>query len=193
MNYNKIIFRQKAKEIRNRLNIEVISNVIVNNIKKWDIYQNSDTIMLFYPIGSEINLLKLMDDTTKKFAFPVVDGNNMYFVYYKKENGFKNGAFNIKEPVGDKVDINNITLILIPALAVDKTGYRLGYGKGYYDRFLSNITNAITAIPISENLVFDNIPKENHDIKANYIITENSINQTELFQMVSSANIHNIM
>lgn len=192
MNNDKNLLRQKAKDIRKRLNTEVVSTAIANNIAKWDKYQNSHTIMLFYPIGSEINLLKLLDDNTKRFVFPVVDGNNMHPVFYTKEKGFKTGAFNIKEPIGNTVDMNDIDLILMPALAADEKGYRLGYGKGYYDRFLNNTTNAATAIPISEHLIFNSIPKEEHDKKADYIITENQIIKTELFQMIGSANVHNI-
>lgn len=192
MNNLKQILRQKAKDIRKQLNTELVSTAILNNITQWDKYKNSHTIMLFYPIGSEINLLKLLDDNTKQFVFPVVDGNNMHPVFYTKENGFKNGAFNIQEPVGNNVDISNLDLILMPALAVDKQGYRLGYGKGYYDRFLNKKTKPITAIPISDRLVFNNIPTEEHDKKSDYIITENQIIKTELFQMISSANIHNI-
>lgn len=192
MNNDKNLLRQKSKDIRNRLNTEVISTAIANNIAQWDKYQSSHIIMLFYPIGSEINLLKLLDDRTKRFAFPVVEENNMRPVFYTKEKGFKTGAFNIQEPIGNAADINDIDLILMPALASDKKGYRLGYGKGYYDRFLNNITNATTAIPISEHLIFNSIPKEEHDKKADYIITENQIIKTELFQMIGSANVHNI-
>lgn len=178
MNNTKDLLRQKAKEIRNNLNTEDVSSAIVNQITEWNIYKNSHTIMLFYPIGSEVNLLKLLDDKTKRFVFPVVDKNNMYPIFYTKEKGFKTGAFNIQEPVGDTANINDIDLILMPALAADKQGYRLGYGKGYYDRFLKNITNITTAIPISERLIFNDIPKEEHDQKANYIITENRIIET---------------
>ena len=182
MNNEKSILRKKAKEIRSSINTEVISTAIINKIAKWEIYQNSHTIMLFYPIGNEINLLKLINDTTKKFVFPVVDGNNMFPVYYKKENGFKIGAFNIKEPIGDIADIKDIELIFVPALAIDNRGYRLGYGKGYYDRFLNNIKNAVTIVPISEHLIFYNIPTEKHDQKSDYIITENTIIPTTYFK-----------
>ena len=178
MNNEKSILRKKAKEIRSSINTEVISTAIINKIAKWDIYQNSHTIMLFYPIGNEINLLKLIDDTTKKFVFPVVDDNNMFPAYYKRENGFKIGAFNIKEPIGDIADINDIELIFVPALAIDNRGYRLGYGKGYYDRFLNNIKNAVTIVPISEHLIFKHVPQEKHDIKSTYIITESRIIKT---------------
>lgn len=185
-------FRNKAKEIRNKLNTSIISKAIINNIKQWDVYKNAKTVMIFYPIGSEINLLELINDDSKTFVFPIVTGSDMKPVIYNKNKGFKTGAFNIKEPIGDIVKINDIDLILMPALAVDKEGCRLGYGKGYYDRFLKNIKNTATAVPISEHLLFDSIPKEVHDQKADFIITENQIINTSLFQMVFSANIHNI-
>lgn len=183
MKHNKQLLRIEAKKIRKSLNTETISTTIVDNIKQWDKYQNSHTIMLFYPINSEINLLSLTEDKTKQFIFPIVDGNDIQPVLYTKEKGFQTGAFNIKEPIGNIANISDIELIFMPALAADLKGNRLGYGKGYYDRFLEKITKSTTTIiPTSEKLIFSHVPTEYHDKKSDYIITENRIIQINYFK-----------
>ena len=71
---------------------------------------------------------------------------------------------------------NVLDLIFVPALAVDTAGSRLGYGKGYYDRFLEEISaQSITVVPIPSELIFKELPKEKHDKSVDYIISENGI------------------
>lgn len=177
---NKKLFRIKAKDIRDNLDVLSISDNITKNILLWDEYKRAKNVMLFYPINSEISLLNLLNDNTKSFFFPSVDCGDIYPVKYSYEKGFKTGNFNVKEPVGEYLnDYSSIDLILIPALAVDLQGFRLGYGKGCYDRFLEHVkSDVIKAIPIASNLVFDTIPVEAHDKNVQFIVTENEIVST---------------
>lgn len=176
MDNDKNFFRKKCKYIRASLDIDSCSQKLCRHILNWNIYKQSKHVMLFYPIGSEYSLLPLLKDGSKCFYFPSVEGNEMHCVLYNKEQGFKIGAFNIKEPVGEKLyDISFIDLIFVPALAVDKSGCRLGYGKGFYDRFLKSQHNCTTAVPISSQLIYDKIPEESHDIHVDCLISENGI------------------
>lgn len=177
---SKTSLRKQAKLLRDSLDtvyITDISNKIVNNITLWDRYKESKNVMLFYPIKSEISLLGLLSDKTKSFYFPSVVGNDIFPVQYFEKKGFKNGDFNIKEPVGLRIDdFSVIDLIFAPALAVDKNGYRLGYGKGYYDRFFEHISlNVVKAVPVFSKLFLENIPYETYDKTVDYVITEDSI------------------
>ena len=74
---------------------------------------------------------------------------------------------------------NNIDLIIVPALCCDKNGYRLGYGGGYYDRFLKDY-KGIKVVCLPKQLIFDTIYHEVHDIKMDYIITESRIIKVSL-------------
>lgn len=176
MNNNKETLRLHAKKIRNTLNIDECSQALITQIRKFETYQKSKNIMIYYPIGTEYNLLELLNDN-KNFIFPQTTEKEIIPIVYNPNNGFKKGKFNIYEPIGMKIkDPKNIELIILPALACDFTGNRIGYGKGYYDKFLKKFdNNTKKAIVISEKLIFENIYHEEHDIKADYIITENKI------------------
>ena len=162
--------RLKAKEIRNNLDIDNISNILTTKIRNLDIYKQAQNIMLFYPLKSEINLLGLLDDN-KNFFLPRMNGQTLECCPYKKNDRLKTVKFNIKEPETECIECPNLDLVIVPALAVDKKGNRLGYGGGFYDRFLSKI-NSKTLVSLPKELVFDNVPSEKFDIKIDYIITD---------------------
>ena len=86
----------------------------------------------------------------------------------------KVGAFGIIEPLGDEIDCNIIDFIIVPGVAFDRNLNRLGRGKGYYDRLLSE-SNAFFAGIGYQMQVLEKIPVEDHDIKMNCIITEREI------------------
>ena len=166
----KISLRLKAKEIRNSLDIANISNILTEKIRHLDIYKYSKNVMIFYPLKNEINLLKLLDDN-KNFFLPRMNGKTLECCPYKKNDRLKTVKFNIKEPETECVECPNLDLVITPALAVDKKGNRLGYGGGFYDRFLSKI-NSKTLVALPQDLLFDNVPCEKFDIKIDYIITD---------------------
>ena len=173
----KAILRKNAKIIRNNIERDIVSAQINSKILNWNIYKKSQNIMLFYPVNTEISLLGLLKENNKNFYFPAVNGDSMYPVLYNPEKGFKTGKYNIMEPVGNKLsNYNVLDLIFVPALAVDTAGFRLGYGKGYYDRFLEEISaQCTTVVPISSELIFKELPKDKHDKSVDYIISENGI------------------
>ena len=177
----KDILRINAKIIRNNLDTEQYSSTVAEIILKNELYKQARHIMLFYPIGSEISLLSLLKDETKTFYFPTVCGTQMYPVPYSKYSGFKTGRYNIHEPIGQRLnDTAILDIIFVPALAADIHGGRLGYGKGYYDRFLRSISQRCkTIVPISSELLFNRLPLNEHDICVDYIVTEKTFMKTD--------------
>lgn len=178
MNQTKNLLRHDIKDIRKHLNIPFCSQKICEQISSWAIFNKSRNVMIYSPIGTEFSLLSLLADTNNKsFFFPSVRGNEIHPVFYDKTKGFKTGDFNIKEPIGEILtDYSFVDLIFVPALAVDINGFRLGYGKGFYDRFLPHLSDrCIKVVPISSKLVLDSIPVESHDKSVDYIVTENEI------------------
>ncbi len=177
MKNKKSQLREKCKFIRNTLPKSSCSDKIIKIISNWDIYLAAKNIMLFYPINSEISLLKLLNDKSKSFYFPVVCSDAMFPVRYDGNQGFRSGCFNINEPLGERLeDYSILDLIFVPALAVDYAGCRLGYGKGYYDRFLLRTCDScVKSVPIYSDLVFEKLPNEKHDKECDFIITEERI------------------
>lgn len=171
---NKTSLRLKSKEIRAGLDIKQISSLIVKNIIESEIFQKAQDIMIFYPLKDEINLLGLLDISNKNFYLPRMNGKNLECCPYKKGDSLKVAKYNILEPQTECITCPKLDLIIVPALAIDMKGNRLGYGGGFYDRFLAKI-NTTTMVAVAEQLVFKNIPSEEFDIKMDYLVTEKKV------------------
>ena len=168
---NKTDLRIWAKSIRKSINIGEISRKISFNIKNSESYQESENIMLFYPKSYEVNLLSLLDDEKKQFYLPKVFEDKILVCPFKKGDELNVSEFNIKEPCTAAVSADILDLVIVPALIADKRGYRLGYGGGFYDRFLAEY-NARTILPIPSRLLIDKLPNCEYDIPIDVIITE---------------------
>ncbi|MFT6867162.1 MAG: 5-formyltetrahydrofolate cyclo-ligase [Cyclobacteriaceae bacterium] len=99
-----------------------------------------------------------------------------HFIYHR-DLRFESNKFDIPEPVGGKAaDISKVEMILIPLLASDKKGNRIGYGKGFYDRLLSDLLSKPLKVGVNLAPLFDHFPfSEDHDIKLDFCITPNQI------------------
>lgn len=161
--------RQEAR--KKRKNMPDVSCKIVEIIKKESVYQNAKNIMIYYPIQNEINLLSLCNDS-RSFFLPKIIDNKIFVCPYNTP--LKKGKFNIPEPDSDPItDLGILDLIFIPALAADKKGFRIGYGCGYYDRFLEHISDQTKKIvTVYNDLLYESLPFDQHDQKADYILTE---------------------
>jgi 5-formyltetrahydrofolate cyclo-ligase len=146
------------------------SQIIVEKIKNLDIYKTSKNIMLFYPMTHEIDLRELTNDCSKNFYYPRVSGENL--LVCPNNNEYIKSKFGVLEPTSNPVNPEILDLIFVPALAVDKNFYRLGYGGGYYDRFLQNYHLITTVTPIFKELTTEKLPTEDFDKPINYIVTD---------------------
>lgn len=110
--------------------------------------------------------------STKSLFLPRVHGNDLEILAYSPTE-LHIGAFHIEEPTGnDLIDPTTMDLIIVPAVALDKQGNRLGRGKGYYDRLL-RLTSATTiGVGYDIQLIDEGLPTEPHDIKLTHVITE---------------------
>ena len=167
----KTSLRIKAKEIRKSLNIKQIGNILADKIVELEQFKQAQNIMIYYPLDNEIDILKLLDSEDKNFFLPRMNGKNLECCPFKKGDILKKAKYNIQEPITECVICPQLDLIIVPALAVDISGNRLGYGGGFYDRFLAN-NKALTLTPIPKELIFDNIPSEKFDIKIDLIISD---------------------
>jgi len=172
---NKIDIRNKAKKIRQTLDIKGLSAKIIQHIHELIVYKNAKNIMIFYPLENEINLLDLLKLNSEKFFFlPRMNGNTLDACSYSINDKLTPSKYNILEPLTAPVNKNIIDIVFIPALCTDKNLNRLGYGKGFYDKFLSDYKNLKICV-CPEELLFNKIPTDAHDIKMDLIITQNTI------------------
>ena len=163
--------RKWAKEERKKLNIEPLSQKLVEKLKNTEEYKQAKNIMIYYPLKDEVNLLSLLQDKTKNFYLPKIEGENLLCCPYNENDNLCESCFKTKEPLTEPCEKSLIDLVIVPALAVDKNNYRLGYGGGFYDRFLAE-ANVLKLVCISKNFIVESVFPETHDIAINKIIFE---------------------
>ena len=93
-------------------------------------------------------------------------------------SSLEHGSFDIMEPKDDCPVNNNLDVILVPTVGIDHSGVRLGYGYGFYDKFLAE-NKTITISLTLEKQIIKKIPKSDHDILMDWIVTEDQIIQTQ--------------
>lgn len=130
-------------------------------------------ILMYHALPDEVPTLSFIRKwcSRKNFYLPRVNGLNLEILPYDEQH-LALGSFHIEEPTGnDTTSIDNIELIIVPAVAYDREGNRLGRGKGYYDRLLSE-AKAVKVGIVYHFQLLDNIPAESHDVPVDIIITE---------------------
>ncbi len=173
--------RKKLRARRNAIPAEQArtwSAAIVERIAASTAFQNADLLLLYAPIGSELDLLPLIPLAKARgieVAFPVSHPDTCTLTFRILEDGaaLVNGAYGIAEP-----DVNareaiptERTLCILPGLAFTPSGARIGYGKGYYDRFLQTFAG-ITAGAVYEKMLCKELPTEPHDLPVSLLFTE---------------------
>lgn len=135
----------------------------------------ADRILMYHSLPDELSTLEFIEKWSdrKQFFLPRVNGVNLELLPYRRTN-LRHGAFNIEEPEGDEIVAAELMeLIVVPGVAFDRQGNRVGRGKGFYDRLLSE-TKALTVGVGYDFQLFDEVPAEPHDTPMDVIITESS-------------------
>ncbi|NPD92678.1 5-formyltetrahydrofolate cyclo-ligase [Xylanibacter muris] len=171
-NHIRNIKRQFTKQQLEELSLEII-----NRIKTNPQFNKARTILLYCSLPDEVETHELIDFACKEgkqILLPKVIGNTIMEI--RKYTGRKDmiaGAYKIMEPTGDIfTDYDSIELAIIPGMAFDTQGNRLGRGKGYYDRFLEKIPGTYKIGLCFHFQILDNIPTEHTDIKMNEVLTD---------------------
>lgn len=163
------------------------SKIILEKLVELKEYKKAKTILLYHPIHNEpdpISLFSTLKSSTNKtqkiFALIRICGKTNRIHLHKIEDlqDFKIGKFNIKEPHTHHPVIakKNLDLAIIPGIAFDRQGNRIGFGKGYFDRLLKGLSTKCIKIALAyEFQILDNVPAEKHDQKVDIIITEKRI------------------
>ena len=156
------------------------SRVACDLFLKSEIYKNARVIMAYMPLGNETDtsyIIKKAFEDGKRLAFPVTDEQSGEITpcFAFADSNFEKGAFSVIEPA-DKIVANgeDIDVVIVPGIAFDKKGARVGFGKGCYDRFL-NKTNAVKVGFCYSFQLCDDIPADSYDIQMDFLITENEI------------------
>jgi len=165
-----------AKNNRKNIDLDYISAKITENIEKTDFFKRAQNVMIFYPKKYEINVLGLMKNDGKKWFLPRCMGEMLEVCEFQNGDELKMSDFGVLEPKGRCVDFGHEEgdLVIVPALAVCKGKYRLGYGKGYYDRFLRG-KQAISVAVCASSAVLESVGREKQDVACDFVVTEEGV------------------
>ncbi|MCI1274144.1 MAG: 5-formyltetrahydrofolate cyclo-ligase [Clostridiaceae bacterium] len=168
---NKQTLRKKYKEIRNNLDVNSKSIELCKKLRETEVYKSSNNIMTFYPLTNEIDTRDLFNDF-KNFYLPKTDGENLLVCPYKTNDKMELSSFHTLEPISEPILPEKLDLVIVPALVVDKNNYRLGYGKGFYDRFISQNPQLKTVVLIPKELVIEELPIDEFDKQVDFVISD---------------------
>ena len=179
----KLIIRKKYFNLRKKKYYDVEKNFFLPLLKfiRFKLKKKLLKIALYYPSNFELNVLKILEFnniSSQDILLPITDKNNqMRFFSWKKNDLLFVNQFGILEPTKTKAKIPDI--MLIPILVFDKNKYRLGYGKGFYDRYLNKYLKHFKNI-LTVGIAFSfqrhhKLPINQKDVKLDYIITEKGI------------------
>jgi 5-formyltetrahydrofolate cyclo-ligase len=120
--------------------MKITSQKIQKKLKKIYAFKNAQKIGAYYPIGSEVftqDIIQELLSQAKEVFLPKIVGKKMEFRKIENFSSLEQGSFDIMEPKDDCPTDNNLDVILVPTVGISPTGVRLGYGHGFYDKFLT--------------------------------------------------------
>ncbi len=179
INAKKKEIREKYLAIRkNIINREEKTKEILDRLLNDSTYQKANTIALFKSFNFEVDTNSIIDislSNNKVVALPRIEQDEIVFYKINSKSILVKNKYKIEEPISKKdnyIEKENIDLVIVPGLCFDRSGNRLGYGKGFYDRFLSGTSIRTIAICFDEQLLDEGLlPASNSDVKIEEIIT----------------------
>ncbi len=154
--------------------IKISSRQIQANLERIEDYRNAKSIAFYYPIGSEVKTQDLMLKVLslgKDVLLPKVQEDELDFRKITDLNSLEKGSFDIMEPKDNCEKSDKMDVIIVPTVGISADGNRLGYGHGYYDRFLAK-TDAVSVALTYEKQIIKSVPSTENDVTINWIVTE---------------------
>lgn len=182
MSESKSQLRKQCREIRAALGEEVrarASQSICERLETWTVFQQSQSILTYMPIKGEVDLTPLLvRHPQKQWILPrIIPEENHRMVFHAYDpHRLVHHKFGMAEPAADLPEIpsSEIQLVLVPGLAYDRHGSRLGYGGGYFDRFLKSLAGTSIGITFHA-LLLDSLPHDEFDVAVQWIATEGEL------------------
>lgn len=169
----KSLIRMRMKELRqSSLESQAAeSEAIVSHILQLPQWQEAETVLLYSSLKGEVDTSRLLQTEGKRLVLPVVEGEFLVLREYR-EGMLEEGYQGILEPSSEAPSVNpsEIDLALIPGVAFDREGHRLGRGKGFYDRLLPKLECPKIGMGFSWQVI-DTVPVESHDILLDGTVT----------------------
>ncbi len=160
---------------------QAASRLAQERLMALEAFSGAASIALYAPIRNEVDTALIFDEARrdgKRVLYPRVCNEEMRFHEVAHADGLEQGAFGILEPcrTGEGLPPDAADLIVVPGVAFDLSGHRVGFGKGYYDRFLATLHRPVTLVGLCHDFqLLERVPSEGHDIRMQYIVTEQRV------------------
>ncbi|MBO4946732.1 MAG: glutamate-5-semialdehyde dehydrogenase [Lachnospiraceae bacterium] len=178
---NKKMTRNTIKEMRLALKKEEVmecSKACVSKVLQFPELIEAKTVCVYMPTGNEIDtteIIRYCKENGKRLAAPRVNGDTMEFYYFTDETDMEQGAYDIWEPTGTEAVEDDESLVIMPGVAFDLSCNRIGYGKGYYDRYLSAHPRMKKVALAYDFQIVGRIKREVHDVRPDMVVTESRV------------------
>ena len=174
--------RKTLKEARSNVSDKSEkADLILQRLISLEEYKSADTLLCYVSFGDEVDthrLIKLALKDGKTVAVPYCqDRGIIEFYIINSLDELKLGAYGIKEPdinFNKRLEVPENSIIIVPGLAFNRFGFRIGYGGGYYDRFLENYKHISVGLCYND-MLFDEIPTEKYDMPVGIVVTDKQI------------------
>jgi 5-formyltetrahydrofolate cyclo-ligase len=173
--------RQAILAARNLLSpaqVEEKSRRIMERLKEIEPLRQARVIMAYSSIRNEVNLWPYLEEMLrqgKTILLPRVEGDMLEAVEFRAQGKCRISSFGIQEPLGPGQPLESIEAVLVPGVAFDGNGHRLGYGRGFYDRFLPGLPPSVFLCGVAyEFQIVDAVFPEEQDIPMHWIVSEQS-------------------
>lgn len=170
-------FLEKRLAIKNQ---QVYLDEIGKHLRQRNILMSDYSIGAYIPIKGELDILKILVDKFK-LSLPTIDSDtdNMVFRRWQQGDKLEKNRFNIDQPLKEATEIVP-EIVFVPLLAFDKKGHRIGYGGGYYDRYMQKVRAEQVTPSLFIGIGYDfqeidKLPSEEHDQTLDMIVTERKI------------------
>lgn len=161
----------QRRRVMSAQDCQMYSQQILDQLEKMTCFREAKTLLLYYPIQNEVDVLPLVKKYKheKTLLFPVSHRHGMTVHPYAGNKNMHRGKFGIPEPTTPAYE-GEIDLVIVPAVAFDAKGRRLGRGGGYYDRFIKKLTHAVLVGVGYDFQLVDEVPAARHDQRVHRII-----------------------
>lgn len=178
-------WRNRIKSALNKLSADehhIFSSAIKNRLFNAPFLKESHTVAITISKPPEVETHEIIEELwkrKKRVAVPKCNPKSRTMDFYEitSFSQLENVYMDLKEPIPDKtvfVPPEKIDLMIVPGIVFDRKGYRIGYGGGYYDRYLENFGGCTVALAFHLQIV-DELPKELHDIPVDFVITDKAL------------------
>jgi len=155
-----------------------LSDAVLSHLYASELYRDARTVHTYVSVDNEVDTWPLIVralEEGKQVVVPVVSGKDLKHSRIESPSELKRGKWSLWEPRCFRdTDLAAVDLVLVPGVAFDRRGYRIGFGGGYYDRFLSQVLAPKVGLAF-EFQVVPRIPEDPHDERVGYLATESGI------------------